>query len=179
MVTVGAQRSTGPATMPAPTMGNEPHPPFLLRVWRGSSRAFRYLLRCWGVWLIKGAAAAVVFWYGIGLMNAACSAVAAAHPGPLGVSMALGVGGAITSCLGLLLWALDTKEFTRTSMMQTWGTWLLLGLFFSHGQATRAIPSDGANSRLDLTFALAVLAVAAWWKRYGPDGTKHKRMSPH
>jgi cation transport ATPase len=155
-------------------MRHEHLPPFPVRVWRGSSRALRYLLRRWGVWLIKGAATVVVFWYGLQLMKAACRAVATAYPGSLGVLMAVGVGTAITSCLGLLLWALETKEFTRASMMQTWGTWILLGLFFSHGQATRALPEGGANSWLELTFALLVLASALWWKHYGPDGIKSK-----
>ena len=113
-------------------------------------------------------------WCGIGLLNAACGAVAVAHPGSLGVLMALGVGAAITSCLGLFFWALDTKEFTRASMKQTWGAWLLMGLFFSHGQATRALPEEGAPPWLELATALLVLASARWWSRYGPDGTKRK-----
>jgi hypothetical protein len=111
-------------------------------------------------------------------MNAACRDVAAAHPGSIGVSMAFGVGSAITSCLALLLWALDTKEFTRASVIQTWGTWILLGLFFSYGQATRALPEDGAKSWLDLAFPLAVFGVGTWWSRYGPDGTKNKLAFP-
>ena len=141
------------------------------RILRGLRRAGAHVVRTAGPGLLKGAATGVLILGGISIANEVAQSLAQSHPGSNGIVLGLFVGGIVVAAMALLSWTLDAREITRAGVIQVWGQWFFLGMYFCSRSALSEVPPDAARE-LSFPVALCPLFLGVLWKYFGPEGSK-------